>query len=118
MHKSKPRRFYLEGREYAVSISAGDMDAQEDVHVRISFRALFGTRSVCLVRGVTNRSYWHDYPDIDIFVKESISLTPRIVRALIILAHSEGWDPETSNANFELFVTKDAIRAIPAATDS
>jgi hypothetical protein len=117
MRKAKPRKYTIDGREYSVSISAGEVDEDQEVHLRVSFRALFGTRSVCLVRGVTNRSYWHDYPNVEKMRTDSIFLSPKVARALIHRAHSAGWSPETSKSNFEMLATKETIRAIIARTE-
>ena len=118
MRKAKPRRYTIDGREYAVSVSGGEVDEAQEVHLRISFRALFGSRSVCLVRGVTNRSFWHDYPNVEKMRSESNSLSPKIVCVLIRRAHLEGWSPETSKSNFEMFATKETIRAIVVRTEA
>ena len=112
MRKEKPRKYDVDGREYAVSISVGEIDEEDTVHLRITIRALFGNRSVCLVRGVTNRSFWHDYPYVEQMRKESISVTPKVVCGLISRAHSEGWNPEGSRTNFEMFTNKESIRAL------
>jgi hypothetical protein len=117
MRKAKSRRYMIDGREYVVSISCGEIDEAEEVHLCVSFRALFGSRSVCLVRGVTNRSFWHDYPDVEKMISESISLSPKVVCVLIHRAHLEGWNPERSKSNFEMFATKETIRAIVAQTE-
>ncbi|MCL4855051.1 MAG: hypothetical protein KJZ78_27125 [Bryobacteraceae bacterium] len=106
------RTYQIEGREYAVSISAGKLDEQGNVPLQISIRAHFGTRSFCTVRGVTNRSFWHDYPDIEKMRKTAISITPRHVCALIARAHSQGWNPDTSKANCELPATREDIRGL------
>ena len=115
MRKEKPRKYVVADREYAVSISVGKIDKEDNVHMRISFRAHFGNRSVCLVRGVTNRSFWHDYPEVEQMRKDSISVTPKVVCALIAQAHSAGWNPETSKTNFELVVSKESIRELAAS---
>jgi hypothetical protein len=116
MPKSTGRIYRIEGREYAVSISAGKIDKAGDVPVRISMRANFGKRSFSLVRGVTNRSFWDDYPYIEEMRKVSISLTPRIVCRLIALAHARGLSPETSKSSFQFVATRETIRAIGGVT--
>ena len=112
MPKAKGRVFQIDGREYAVAISPGGFDEGGNVRLRISIRAHFGNRSFCLVRGVTNRSFWHDYPDIEEMRKASISIGPRQACGFVALAHSMGWKPEASKSNFELQATKEIIRAI------
>ena len=101
----RARIYHVEGREYAVAISGGELDPQGNVPLRISIRAHFGTQSFCTVRGITNRSFWHDYPDIKEMRGIAISITPRYVCALIAWAHSSGWNPDVSKSNCELQAT-------------
>ena len=117
MRKLKPRNFTIDGKPYAVSISAGEIDREQDVHLHVAFRALFGNRSVCLVRGLTNRSFWHDYPAIEEMREKSISITPKIVCDLVRLARRSGWSPESCKSNFEFLATKDDIRVLSASDD-
>jgi len=112
------RIYQFEGREYAVSISAAKLDEQGNVALHISIRADFGTRSFCTVRGVTNRSFWHDYPDIEEMRKIAISITPRHLSALIARAHSSGWNPGASKSNFELLATRMDIQALIGQDDA
>jgi hypothetical protein len=118
MAKPKSRIYQIEGREYAASISAGHVDKEDNVALRISIRAHFGTRSFCTVRGVTNRSYWHDYPYIEEMRKIAISIAPRHVCALVAWAHSKGWDPIASKSNFELLANREDIRALIGQCDA
>ncbi|MDB5335928.1 MAG: hypothetical protein JWN70_1547 [Planctomycetaceae bacterium] len=112
MPKAKARNYQIEGQEYAVSISGGKINADGDVPLRISIRAHYGHRSFCLVRGVTNRSFWHDYPNIEEMRKNAISLAPRQACDLIALAHRLGWNPVVSRSNFEFVATKETIQAV------
>jgi len=100
----------FDGKPYAVSISEGEIDAEGNVHLDITFRALFGNRSVCLVRGVTNRSYWQDYPAIDEMRARAVSVTPKVAYYLVRIAHARGWNPETCKSNFEMNASKADIR--------
>jgi len=112
MPRAKGRKHRIDGRQYFVSVSGGEIDAENNVHLRIAIQADFGHRSYCIVRGVTNRSFWHDYPNVELMRENSISVTPRVVSNLIALAHSEGWNPEVSKSNFELFATRETIRGL------
>ena len=103
------RPYTVDGRDYSVSISTAGFDQDKNVRLRISFRAQFGTRSFCLVRGLTNRSFWQDYPDIEAMRAAAISITPGIVCGLIRLAHNEGWNPDASKSNFELAVDREEL---------
>jgi hypothetical protein len=97
-----------------VSISDAAIDQEGNVPLQISIRAQFGSRSVCLVRGLTNRSVWHDYPETEKMRAAAISITPKVVCGLIRLAQRDGWDPGASNSNFELSADLDVIRALGA----
>jgi hypothetical protein len=118
MQRSKPRDYVIDGRPYAVTISAAHIDEERNVHLRVTFRALFGTRSVRTVRGITNRSFWHDYPHIEEMRAKSISLTPKAVCELVRLAHRAGWTPENCRSNFEFHTTTDDIRALAGSSDA
>ena len=80
--------------------------------MHVAFRAQFGSRSVCLVRGLTNRSFWHDYPNVEQMREQAISITPLVISALIRLAHQSGWNPAASKSNFELQADRELIRKI------
>jgi hypothetical protein len=86
------------------------------VSLRVTFRAEFGTRSFCLVRGLTNNyyyNYYSFYPD----PMPMISVTPKIICKLVELAHQRGWDPESSKSNFDLPVDWETIRALGGETE-
>ena len=108
----KSRSYVVDGQDYAVSISDAGRDAEGNVLLRISFRAQFGSRSVCLVRGLTNRSFWHDYPEIEKMRSAAISITPAIICELIRLAHREGWNPNVSKSNFEFAANREVVQAL------
>jgi len=112
------RIYRVGGREYAVSIRGGKLDTLGDVPLSISIRAHFGTRSCCTVRGLTNRWFWHDYPDIEKMRQVAISITPRHVCALIAMTHSRGWNPDASKSNFNLPATREDIRALIPQDDA
>jgi len=112
MPKAKGRIVHVDGQSYEVSVSAGSIDEEQNVPLRISIRAQFGSQGFCVVRGVTNRSFWHDYPNIEEMRAASISVGPRQLCGLIALARSQGWDPSTSKSTFELNATRDTIRQL------
>jgi hypothetical protein len=121
--KSRRNRPYtVDGRDYTASISTAGVDNEKNIQLRVSFHAQFGNRSVCLVRALTNRSFWHDYPEIEKMRSAAISITPKIICGLIRLAHREGWDPEVSKSSFELSANRDVVRALaellPSPPDS
>lgn len=109
MPKAKGRIVHVEGQCYEASVSAGPIDAEHNVSLRISIRALFGHQGFCVVRGLTNRLFWHDYPNVGEMRVASISVGPRELCGLIALARSAGWDPVTSKSTFELAATRDTI---------
>jgi hypothetical protein len=110
------RPFTVDGRAYLVSVSPGDLDEEKNVRLRVTFRADFGTRSACLVRGLKSRSYWQDYGEFEKFLAARISITPQIVCGLIRLAHQAGWDPVASKSNFEYQADRDIIRSLAPST--
>ncbi len=79
------------------------------VLMRVTFRAQFGTRSVCLVRGITNQSAYESSREE---MKKRISITPRVVCEMIRQAHRAGWDPVGSRKNFECAVDREVVRGI------
>jgi hypothetical protein len=102
--------FEIDGRDYLVSISAARYDAKLNVvPMRVTFRAQFGTRSVCLVRGITNQSFYESSREE---MKKRISITPKVVCEMIRAAHRAGWDPEGSRTNFEWIVDREVVRTV------
>ena len=112
MPKAKRRIVNVDGKSYEVSVSPGSIDREQNVSLRISIRAQFGSQGFCVVRGLTNRSFWHDYPNTEEMQAASISVGPLQLCGLITLAHSQGWDPTTSKSTFELNATRDTIRQL------
>ena len=106
------RPYTVDSRDYTATISPAGFDAEENVRMRVSIRAEFGHRSVCVVRGITNRSYWHDYPDVESMQAAAISITPQVVCGIIRLAREKGWDPDTSKSNFALVIDREAVRLL------
>jgi hypothetical protein len=80
--------------------------------LRVTVKAQYGVRAVCLVRGLSRRSFWHDFPDVEQARNEAISITPKVVCGLIRLALERGWEPEVSRSNFNLAVDRDVVRAL------
>ena len=97
---------------YLYAVSARGMDENENVIMCVTIRADYGSRSVCIFRGILNRSYWHDYPEIEKTMQGTISITPAIVSKLIDYAHANGWDPVTSRSNIELVVDNDLVKSL------
>jgi hypothetical protein len=94
-----------------VSITDAGFDDDGNVLLRVSFRAGFGNRSVCIMRGLTNRSFWHDFPEIERIRATAISITPRVVCELIRMAHQTGWNPVVSKSNFEFLADREIVRS-------
>lgn len=111
----RPRRsrpFQVDGREYAVTIAAAGRDSEENVQMRVTIRAQFASRSVCVLRGLTKRAYWVDYPNFDVQGAGAISITPQAICVLIRHARQQGWNPEASKSNFELTIDNEVFRAL------
>jgi len=99
MPKSKGKHYEVDGRSYSVAIAVSGIDEADDVHLRVTIQAEYGTRSFCTVQGLVNRSYWHDYPHIEEMRKRTISITPSLVCHIIRHARDNEWNPESETTN-------------------
>jgi hypothetical protein len=103
----------VDHNQYVVKVSAERTDADGTVHVRVTLRAQYGTRSVCIVRGFENLDQWSyawlkpDFVPIDV-----IAITPGVVCRLIKWAHQAGWNPAEVKSNVELRVSADDVRRL------
>ncbi len=88
----------IDGRRFYYRVNELPFDESGAVPLQVGIRADFGTKSYCKVTGLTNREYWHDFPDWD--PDAIIQITPRIFRKLILYGLSTGWDPASSHSNF------------------
>jgi len=100
----RQRPFTVDNQRYEASLTAMYADA---IQLRLTIRADFGYRSFCTFSGLQNFDYYHNYGlwnGID-----SISITPRMIIALIRYARCNGWEPESSKSNQQINLTnKDA----------
>ncbi|TWU60881.1 hypothetical protein Poly51_11630 [Rubripirellula tenax] len=103
--RNKPMVF--DGQRYLASVSATYDD--EVVHLRVTIRADFGTRSFVVIKGLQNFDYFHhyghwtnqDYSE----TKDTIEITPRVLAVLIQHARNNGWSPESEKTNRHLELT-------------
>lgn len=96
--RKKP--FIVDNQRYEASLTAMYAEA---IQLRLTIRADFGYRSFCTLNGLQNFDYYHNYghwDDID-----SISVTPRMICALIRCARRNGWDPDSSKSNQQINLT-------------
>jgi hypothetical protein len=106
MHKRVFRQqpFAVDDQRYEASLTAMYADA---IQLRLTIRAEFGYRTFCTFIGLQNFDYYQNYGhwnDID-----SISITPRMIIALIRYARRNGWEPDSSKSNQQINSTnKDA----------
>lgn len=73
-------------------------------------RAAFGEKALCVINGLINRSYWHDYPHVEEMRKRSIAITPRVVCEIIRWAHRSGWNPDADKSVLELQLDNQSLR--------
>jgi hypothetical protein len=102
----------VDGQSFLLSIADGKIDQEGNVPIQITCRAEFGARSVCLIRGLTNRSFWHDYPEIEEMRANAISITPKVACDLIRHARQLGWDPEACKSNFEMAADHELLKML------
>lgn len=90
----------VDGHPYEASLTA----LYEDViHLRLTVRAGFGSRSFCTFNGLRNFDYYYNYGDWgDI---DSIAVTPRLICVLIRYARSNGWEPASCKSNRVIALT-------------
>ena len=109
--KSKRKTYSVDGESYTASIVECGYDETGGVRLRVTATADFGTGSTCMLEGLTNREFWHDYPEFD--RDQAISITPKTVCDLIRHARTHGWDPTTSKSNVRIQLTKKVISQMP-----
>lgn len=115
MRKRIVRRkpFVVDGRSYSVSISAVYNDV---VELRVILGANFGTSSYCTIIGLRNLDYYHHYGYWDdskfSASTDTISVTPRMISALVTFARENGWSPETEKSNRQLTITNEAAKSL------
>ena len=112
MPKSKGKSYNVAGNPYVVSIGVRDITDAGEVRISLTVRAEYGEKSFCKIRGLVNRSYWHDYPDVEEMRKQSIAITPAIVCKLIRQAHQSGWNPVESKSDFVMDIDNHEFKKI------
>lgn len=103
----------VDGQAYEASVTAIHGEA---VELRVTLRAFFGTRSFCTLRGLTNFAYYYNYgywndPNYN-ESSDVISVTPRMLAALVAFARENGWAPETEKSNVELTVSNETAKSL------
>jgi hypothetical protein len=114
MPKSKGKQYEVDGRSYCVAISVSEIDEADAVHLRVTIQAGYGTRSFCIVKGLVNRSYWHDYPDIEEMRKRTISITPAVVCHIIRHTLNTEWNPDSEKANRAILLDNQFLATLAA----
>jgi hypothetical protein len=109
MPKSKGRAFKVNGKDYVVTVSGGDVDEGDNVELHVCIQAHYGHRSYCQIRGLTSRLRFHDYREVEAMQRNSISITPSMICELVALAHLRGWKPDESKSTFEFLATKATV---------
>jgi len=115
MPKSKSKAYSVDGNSYTVSVGECGHDSGGGVRMSVTLKAEYGTGSYCVVEGMVNREYWHDYPDFD--PARTISITPRVVCEIIRYAHNAGWSPTDVKSNCRIHLDKEALGKL-MCTDS
>ncbi len=105
--RTRPKPLIVDGEPYLYWIRELRYDSNGAVPLRVVVRADFGTRSFCTINGLSNREYWHDYPDWN--PAACISLTPGVVCQLIRYTRTQGWEPTESRTNVVFSLDNSAI---------
>jgi hypothetical protein len=100
----------VDGKPYEASLNATYPDDSGPIAIRVTIRADYGHRSVCIFRGFTNLEYWFNYGEYD--PEKVIAITPRVIADLIRFAHTQGWDPDRSKSNVEIEADNSVIRQL------
>ena len=106
MPKSKRKGYSVDDNSYTVSVHECGYESSGGVKMAVTIKAEYGTGSFCIVEGMVNREYWHDYPD---FSPTRISITPRVVCEIIRHAHSTGWNPTYDKSNCRIQLDNEAL---------
>ncbi|MEM9940488.1 MAG: hypothetical protein AAF939_02785 [Planctomycetota bacterium] len=108
--KSKRKRYIVDQLPYTACITEHGISEDGGIQLGVAIKADYGLRSLCLIRGTVNRSYWMDYPDFD--PNKSFSITPRVVCDLIRFAIANVWSPATSKSQMEFRVDNQKLSSI------
>ncbi len=111
--KAKRKSYAVDGENYVASITECGFDESGAVRLHVTVTAEFGTNSTCILEGLTNRKFWHDYPNFD--PDRTISITPKAICQLIRFARSNGWDPLSCRSNQRMQLTNECFARIIAA---
>lgn len=115
------KKLVVDGRHYEASVTCVSRH-NEPICLRVTFRARFGHRSFCIIRGLKNYGfYWnYDYWSDPAFSepRDLISVTPRLLTELIRHAHHQGWSPDDVKSNYDIELSNEEAKALLADRDA
>jgi hypothetical protein len=113
------RRLTVNDRPYTAWIICDRIDEAGNAHIHVTLRAEYGTRSFCLIRGLTNFHYWsYDWWSANAVCPEPVAVTPRVLSRLIPWAHDARWNPADSKSNCHLQLSPEECRQMTAPETS
>jgi hypothetical protein len=110
--KSKRKHLCVDGLEYTACINECGYTVEDAVKLSVAIRAEYGTKSLCIVEGMTNRDFWHDYPNYD--PNAAIAITPRVVCEIIRYSLRNGWQPMQNKATLRVQLDNEGLTAMIA----
>lgn len=94
MPRNGLRKLVVDGQTYFVSLSGKRLDAAGNVPISFVAHLEGNDATKLVVKGITSRRFWHDYPNAEQFVDGVFRVTPRIAVTIIRHGISQGWDPK------------------------
>ena len=108
--KSKRKHFVVDDRAYWACVNENGSTTDWGIKLSVAIKAEYGMNSLCLIKGMVNRAYWHDYPDFD--KTKAFSITPRVICGLIRHALINGWNPIANKSQYNIQLDNRALLAI------
>ena len=103
MPKKGLRKLVINQRRYFASVSGGRINESGDVPISFVVHPDGNDRAKLIVKGITSRDYWYDFPDTEKTQELGVAITPKNMVCVIEHCLAEGWDPDgTGQTNFSI----------------
>ncbi|MEM8945479.1 MAG: hypothetical protein AAGD11_09860 [Planctomycetota bacterium] len=103
MPKKGLRKLVIDGKGFYVSVKGRALTDAGDVPLSFVVHLEGNDRAKLLIKGITSRDYWIDFPDIEKYSDRALTLTPKSIVAVIRHCIAEGWEPDgTGQTNVQL----------------
>ena len=108
--KKKSKSIAIGGRRYLYIVSQGQYLGDGTFSLNVTAQREEGSGAKLAVHGIATRDFWLDISEGAHDLEEYVSLTPKHVECMILLALDRGWEPDVDGPPFALTVTKDTIQ--------